>query len=157
MKLKLNKLQEIIKSSKQYNNDENGLNLKNETQKNINLFKSLGHKYTTDKVAYHGYEYLYGIHLGPFRNDKINFIEIGIGCAMSYGPGKGILLYQEFMPNAHIYSLESDSTCAEKFKNKVKKMFTGDQADLNFIKNVGKEVGKFDAIVDDGGHSRKNK
>ena len=146
-----------FQSTKQYNNNESTINLKKETNNNVELFRHLGNKHGTDKVTFHGYEYLYGIHLGPFRYEKINFLEIGLGCNMGYGPGKGVLVWKEFMPEANIYSLEFDAPCAEKFKNQtqLKKMFTGDQSDLNLLKNIGEEVGRFDVIVDDGGHSRK--
>ena len=142
----------IIPTTKEFFIKKDNINLKKETSNNIELFRSLGNKHGTDKVTVHGYEYLYGTHLGPFRYEKINFFEIGLGCTMGYGPGKGVFVWKEFMPEANIYSLQYDAPCTEKFKNQtqLKKMFTGDQSDLNLLKNIGKEVGSFDVIVDDG-------
>jgi len=122
---------------------------------NVNLFKKLGDKSRTDKTTFHHYEHLYGTHVGPFRDRKINFLEIGLGCGMGYGPGKSLMLWKKFLPQANLYEMEYDVSCAEKFRSQVKQLFTGDQSDLNLLKRIGDEVGHFDVIVDDGGHSRK--
>jgi len=37
----------------------------------------------------------------------------------------------------------------------VKQLLTGDQSYLNLLSKIGQEVGYFNVIVDDGGHSRK--
>jgi hypothetical protein len=134
--IEINDLQSIVKS-------------------NINQFASIGTTYKTDKISIHHYESLYGIHVGKFRQMKINFLEIGIGCGMPYGAGKSIPLWKEFMPEANIYELEFDANCAKPFRSQVKQMFTGDQSDLNLLRKIGQEVGFFNVIVDDGGHSRK--
>ena len=133
------------------------LSINNDLQKlitdNIELFKYMGNKYGTDKISIHNYHFLYGTHLGQFRDKKINFLEIGLGCG--HGPGKSLSLWKEFMPKSHQYVMEFDVECAEPFRKQVKQLFTGDQGDLNLMKKIGQEVGHFDVVVDDGGHSRK--
>ena len=143
-------LKEVIKINpkSQFNID-----LKNIIKTNIDDFRKIGLKHGTDKIFYHHYESLYGTHIGPFRSTSINFLEIGIGCGM--GPGKSILTWKEYMPMADIYAMEFDASCAEPFRKQVKEMFIGDQSDLNLLRKVGEQVGHFDVIVDDGGHSRK--
>lgn len=121
--------------------------------KNVNLFKHIGLKHGTDKVSTHHYETLYGTHVGPFRDMSINFLEIGIGCSLN--PGKSIMTWKDFLPYANIYAMEFDAACAEPFRSQVKRMFTGDQSDLSLLRSIGEQVGHFDVIVDDGGHSRK--
>jgi len=124
------------------------------TADNIELFKNIGNKYRTDKIGVHNYHFLYGTHLGQFRNKEINFLEIGLGCG-GHGPGKSLSVWKEFMPKSHQYVMEFDVECAEPFRKQVKQLFTGDQGDLNLMKNIGQEVGHFDVVVDDGGHSRR--
>ena len=121
----------------------------------VDLFKLIGLKYGTDKVTSHHYEHLYGKVLGPYLNTEINFLEIGLGCGMSYGPGKSIPIWKELFSKINISVLEYDEECANKFKNKVNNLYTGDQSNLQLLDRIGQEVGPFDVIVDDGGHTRK--
>ena len=90
----------------------------------------------------HHYEYVYGQIVGPIRFEKINFLEIGLGCGMGYGPGKSIPVWKEFMPNATISILEYNGACAKPFESQVKNLFVGDQSDLSLMKQIG-EFGAF--------------
>jgi hypothetical protein len=107
--------------------------IQNETE----LFKKIALKHGTDKVTTHHYEYVYGQLIGPIRNENINFLEIGLGCGMSYGPGKSIPLWKEFMPNAIISIMEFNEACAKPFEIQVKNLFVGDQSDLSLLKRIG--------------------
>ena len=49
--------------------------------------------------------------------------------------------------------MEYNEKCAHEFKSQVNTMFIGDQSDLKLMEQLGKEVGPFDFIVDDGGHT----
>ena len=129
-------------------------NLINRT-KNIELFHQIALKQGTDKVTSHHYEHFYGNILGPLRNNYINFLEIGLGCDVGYGPGKSIPLWKEFLPKVTISILEYNENCAKQFTSKVKNVFIGDQSDFKVLERVGKEGGPYDFIVDDGGHTRK--
>jgi len=121
----------------------------------MDQFKKIALKHGTDKVGYHNYEYVYGQLLGPMRyGNEINFLEIGLGCGMPYGPGKSIPVWQEYLPNALISILEYDEKCARPFEAFVKKLYIADQRDKEKMRRVGLEGGPFDVIVDDGGHSR---
>jgi len=123
---------------------------------NIDQFKKIALKHGTDKVGYHNYEYVYGQLLGPMRfNSELNFLEIGLGCGMPYGPGKSIPVWQEYLPNALISILEYDETCARPFEKEVNKLYIVDQRDKEKMRKVGEQGGPYDIIVDDGGHSRK--
>ena len=65
-------------------------------------FASIGNKHGTDKtsaaayrdvtVGAHAYQFLYSKYLGPLRHDKLQLLEIGLGCNMNYGPGKSLLV-----------------------------------------------------------------
>jgi hypothetical protein len=108
----------------------------------------------TDKTFVHEYQNLYGRFLGPLINKNINLLEIGLGCAMPYGPGKSISLWEKYLQNAIINILEYDRECSLPFKNKVNKIYIGDQRDFTLLKEIADDS-SFDVIIDDGGHSRK--
>ena len=113
-------------------------------------------KQGTDKVDPHHYWFMYEKYLEPLRNKKIKMLEIGLGCDMSYGPGKSYYTWLEFFPNVELYYMEYDAKCAEKWAHKTEKakVFAGDQADVAFINRFLSEAGTdFDIIIDDGGHT----
>lgn len=119
-------------------------------------FKELGEKYGTDKVTDHHYWFMYDKYLDHLRGKKIKMLEIGLGCNMAYGPGKSYNLWLEYFPNVDLYYIEYDAACAEKWKGKTTgaQIFTGDQADRNFLRKFVAEAGMdFDVVIDDGGHS----
>ena len=120
----------------------------------VDMFRTIASKHKTDKISTHNYQNLYGRYLGPIRFEPLNFLEIGLGCTMGYGPGKSLLAWREFLPNANISILEYDGVCAEKFRHKVEHLFIGDQSNFKVLENIGTTAGPFDFIVDDGGHSR---
>ena len=103
----------------------------------IKLYKEIAVRSGSDKVTTHHYEHLYGQFLGPLRFSEINFLEIGLGCDMGYGPGKSILLWKEFLAKARISVLEYNANCARKFVSQVENLFTGDQRDFAVLNKVG--------------------
>ena len=121
----------------------------------IELYKHIGLAYKTDKVTVHDYQNVYGTILGPLRYNSMHILEIGLGCGMPYGTGKSIPVWKEYVPNAKITFMEYNEKCALEFKSQVDNMFVGDQSDLKLMDKLGKEMGPFDFIVDDGGHTRK--
>ncbi|CAF0755940.1 unnamed protein product [Brachionus calyciflorus] len=110
-------------------------------------------KYGTDKY-HHGYHNLYGSFLGSRKHDRMNILEIGLGCGMSYGPGKSLLAWKEYFSNSTISIFEYNRDCAEKFRTQVAHLFIGDQSNFDDLKQVN-SGGPYDVIIDDGGHSRK--
>lgn len=101
------------------------------------------------------FQKLYGTHLGPIKNQAVNFLEIGLGCGTHYSEGKSLALWRKYMPNAIITIIEHNDTCAEPFHSQVESLFVGDQSNFKFLERVGINAGQFDFIVDDGGHTRK--
>jgi hypothetical protein len=123
---------------------------------NINKFRRIASKHGTDKVGYHNFEYTYGQLLSHIRfGNELNFLEIGLGCGMPYGPGKSIPVWREYLPNARISIFEFDEKCARPFEKVVDELYVGDQRDKEKMRTVGEQGGPYDIIVDDGGHSRK--
>lgn len=82
-------------------------------------------------------------------------LEIGLGCDMSYGPGASFYTWLEYFPYVDLYFIEYDAACAEKWAANTTEatIFTGDQADVDFLNTFMEEAGTdFDIIIDDGGH-----
>eukprot|EP01032_Pedospumella_encystans_P012374 gene12374-14322_t len=119
----------------------------------------------TDKVAEHFYQKMYGKILLPmvekFALDKkqLKFLEIGLGCDMEYGPGASVKMWKKIFDGRDIdlWEAEYDAACVDKFKKeghlKGIRTVTGDQGDNTVLKRwITETGGKFDVIVDDGGH-----
>lgn len=122
------------------------------TNKSVEELMKIFKKHGTDKY-FHKYFNFYGKFIGPKRYEKLELLEIGLGCGMFYGPGKSLLSWSEFLPNSKISILEYNRDCALKFKNITKNLFMGSQSDFKILKQV--EAGSpYDIIIDDGGHTR---
>ena len=99
---------------------------------------------------------MYEHRLAPLRDQKIKMLEIGLGCDMGYGPGASYYTWLEYFPHVDLYYIEYDAECAHKWANSTDKatIFTGDQADTEFLTEFMLTVGgNFDVIIDDGGHT----
>jgi len=59
------------------------------------------HKYDTDKGTYHSYIEKYDELFAPFKNQKINFLEIG---CLTCG---SIKMFNEFFTKGHIYGMDN--------------------------------------------------
>jgi len=119
-------------------------------------FLEIASKHGTDKVTVHSYHHMYAKYLEPMRTKRIKMLEIGLGCDMSYGPGKSYYTWLEYLPNVDLYFIEYDGACAEKWGTAMTgaTIFAGDQSDIPFLEAfVEATGGDFDVIVDDGGHT----
>jgi hypothetical protein len=99
---------------------------------------------------------MYEHRMAPFRDKKIKMLEIGLGCGMEYGPGASYYTWLEYFPNVDLHYIEYNAVCAHKWANSTDRatIFTGDQADSEFLAEfMRKTGGNFDIVIDDGGHS----
>lgn len=119
----------------------------------------------TDKVNGHSYQKMYGMILLPqiekfaLNKKKLKFLEIGLGCGMYYGPGASVKVWKKMFEGRDVdmWEAEYDEACVKKAKEEGKlqgmNVLTGDQADPAVLKRwVQESGGKFDVIIDDGGH-----
>jgi len=87
------------------------------------------------------------------------FLEIGLGCNMEYGPGKSAELWKTYFPEMHITFLEYDAQCVRTWQQKVESMgitvYVGDQELPGTNKLVAEKAGPdgYDIVVDDGAHT----
>ena len=143
------------------------LNANIDPQVRIKHFKdtALSIQPVTDKIGYwttdrHRYHNRYGQFLLPLAAYKPNmkFMEIGLGCDMFYGPGASVTLWKTlFPPTVEVWEAEYNKACVDKALSKGQlegiKVVTGDQGDMKTLDSwIEQTGGKFDAIIDDGGH-----
>lgn len=105
--------------------------------------QELGIKYNSDKATWHDFCDFYDKHLDKYRNDSLNFLEIGIGEAAS------LLMWNDYFEQSKIYGIDIDPN---KIINKGRIISSiCDQSDRSYLAKVFDGV-VFDFIVDDGGH-----
>jgi len=110
------------------------------------IFKSFkaSPKYT---IKWSNYFEIYEKLFKKFLNQKLTFVEIGVG------NGGSLFMWKNFFGNkARIIGIElnPDAKKLEKFGFEI---FIGDQADPLFWKKFYQKVGKIDILLDDGGHA----
>jgi len=114
----------------------------------------------------HGYEVLYGTFLIPAakaaaeKKLPFKFLEIGLGCTMSYGPGISVKLWRHLFSfaTAEIWEAEHDVKCTETARKNGKlagiNVLVGDQGDPETLDRwMSESGGSFDFVTDDGGHT----
>lgn len=102
-------------------------------------------KYNTSKLydpECFGYFEHYWNHFKAFRDRDTNLLEIGVK------DGQSLLMWDEFFKGkCCTFGVDINSTY------KADNVFIGDQIDINFLQNINNDVGPFDIIIDDGGHT----
>lgn len=115
----------------------------------MNELQELGKKYGTDKSqhSYANKTYLdvYYPYFKDLKNNKINFLEIGVKDGCSHR------LWKHFFTNSSVYGLDIDPRCKQYEQDRIK-IFTGSQSDSSVINDMIKYSGNFDIILDDGSH-----
>ena len=84
-------------------------------------------------------------------HEAVNFLEIGLGCDMTYGPGKSLSLWEEYFTHrdARVSFLEVDGVCVKNHAIKLRNgtIFVGSQEDESVLRNIAAEghaVGGYD-------------
>jgi len=100
----------------------------------------------TDKLK-HKFENKYEFHLGPQRFEPITLLEIGVK------KGTSLMMWERFFPHAAIFGIDITPQCAAMATDR-SKIFIGDQANPQFLRDVATKIGRpLDVIIDDGGHT----
>lgn len=90
---------------------------------------------------------IYDRHLSSFRGKDVNILEFGV----SHG-GSLQMWKHYFGPLANLFGVDINPHCKKAEEERIR-VFIGDQADREFLKEVRDEVGKIDILIDDGGHT----
>lgn len=105
-------------------------------------------KYATDKFE----TGLMDEYLNVFqalRYKPISFLEVGTG------QGGSLKFFEDYFshPNTVISGIDHHLPLKEVSFKKSTQIFVGNQNDSKFLKQIGKDRGRFDIIIDDGAHS----
>jgi hypothetical protein len=112
---------------------------------------ALAEFFGTDKNSSHYYTRHYNHHFQPFRNKSFNLLEIGIGGYENpWDGGHSLRMWKSYFPKANIYGLDIiDKSPHNEHRIKT---YQGSQIDEALLKQITKETGGFDIIIDDGSH-----
>jgi 23S rRNA U2552 (ribose-2'-O)-methylase RlmE/FtsJ len=95
---------------------------------------------------WHHYFEVYERLFAPLRNANATVLEIGV-----QGGGSLEMWRSYFGDGARIYGIDVDPG-AKRNEDIATRVFIGDQADRNFLREVRRQIGRADIIIDDGGH-----
>ena len=124
-----------------YFGTDKGTEVMNQYQKNTSK--------TDQKLIGHGYAQFYEKHLNIYKNDKINFLEIGTW------KGASVAAFYHYFKNAIIFCI--DKNFKFQFKSNRVNFFNCDTENFTDIKNlekyfIEKKSESFEVIIDDGSH-----
>lgn len=106
----------------------------------------IGKKYPSSKNI-SGFIQLYEKYFLPFRESKINILEIGVD------NGDSLRIWREYFPNANICGIDIDK---KDFIISNTNIIQGDQSDYKFLNTLVNKYKNFDIIIDDGSHKSKH-
>jgi len=88
-----------------------------------------------------------------------NFLEIGLGCNMQYGPGKSAVLWKKYFPKMHVAFLEYNGACVKRWSSTMDSLnisvYVGNQEYASTNEMVASKAGDsgYKIVVDDGAHT----
>jgi hypothetical protein len=116
-----------------------------------NDLNRLATHFCTDKWNSHWYTQHYQRYFEPFKNRKINLLEIGVGgYKNSQAGGESLRMWKAYFPKARIVGIDlCDKTSFAENRIDIRQC---DQTDSEKLRQISSEYGGFDIIIDDGSH-----
>jgi len=112
-------------------------------EKNNQSVEDIFLKYSTDKNKnFHNYSRQYESILKPYRNSKINFLEIGVY------KGESLKAFREIFKNGNMVGIDINPDCKQYLTNGVN-IEIGNFTDPNFVNRININ---YNIILDDGSH-----
>ncbi len=119
----------------------------NEKHHNYQIMDTLALNAGTDKSsAFHNYTSVYSKYFDKIKNDRLVFLEIGIY------KGDSVKLWENYFPNADLHFIDITSEYIQYNSTRSHYHFLN-QKNVLALEALGKDVGPFDIIIDDGGHT----
>lgn len=116
---------------------------------------ALASKYGSDKWGQHSYTPHYELHFAPFRDRKLNLLEIGVGgYHVAEDGGSSLRMWRDYFPLANIFAL--DYFDKSPHANERVKIYQGDQSDREVLTRIHEEAGGLDIVIDDGSHENSH-
>ncbi|MCR6488782.1 class I SAM-dependent methyltransferase [Amycolatopsis sp. OK19-0408] len=98
----------------------------------------------------HWYTPHYARHFGPWRDEPVRLLEIGIGGFGDSGyEGGSLHMWQHYFPRGLVFGVDITE---KKVTGSRIRTFRGDQNDPEFLARLAAEHGPFDIVIDDGSH-----
>lgn len=118
------------------------------TQESVNELKAFFMKNTDKSIDkwLHYFE-IYDKNFKKYKDRAVNVLEIGVGKG-----GSSKMWRSYFGEKANIYAIEINPD-AKAYEAERIKIFIGDQADRQFIREVLSKIPQIDIVIDDGGHT----
>tara|TARA_B100000287_G_C20569050_1_gene755742 strand:- start:11 stop:781 length:771 start_codon:yes stop_codon:yes gene_type:complete len=100
----------------------------------------------SEKIFGHGFAQYYEKHFDSFKNENINFLEIGTW------EGASLASFSKYFNNANLFGI--DRNFKLKYKSKRIHFYYCDTTNKEDLKKINNEIGekKFKVIIDDGSH-----
>ena len=120
-----------------------------------NDLNRLAQIFKTDKYGGHSYTPIYQKHFEPFKDKKINLLEIGVGgYSNPFSGGNSLRMWKAFFTRAKIFALDIyDKQHHQEHRITI---FKGSQIDHSFLDDIYGIIGSLDIIIDDGSHINKH-
>ncbi len=107
----------------------------------------LAKNFKTDKgIGLHEYTEVYDDYFDKIKNDKMNFLEIGVFT------GESLKMWEAYLPNSTIIGLDINPDCAQYVGGR-RKVYIGSQTDEVLLYTTCKENAPISVIIDDGSHN----
>lgn len=105
----------------------------------------------TDKWGKHWYAQHYQRYFAPYKRERINLLEIGVGgYEDSTEGGESLRMWKAYFPKAKIVGIDiCDKTQFVEPRIDIRQC---DQTDSESLRKLSAEYGGFDLIIDDGSH-----
>lgn len=112
---------------------------------------ALAKLYRTDKWGSHWYTPHYQHHFQKLRRKRLKLLEIGVGGYDNpKSGGESLRMWKHYFPYSDIYSLDiHDKSALEEARIKI---YQGSQNDPAALRDVVRDMGRADIIIDDGSH-----
>ncbi len=117
---------------------------------NDNLFSDIFFQNKGNLIhKWHHYFEVYERHFSRYKGKDVTILEIGL-----YHGGSLQFWRNYFGPNSKIYGVDINPECKTLEKDNVK-VFIGSQEDRQFLRELKKQIGPLDILLDDGGHTMR--
>ena len=92
---------------------------------------------------------IYDRHFSRYRGTVVGLVEFGV----SHG-GSLQMWKHYFGPRAAIYGIDLNPACKSLEEEQIR-IFTGDQEDRSFLRDLARSIPRIDILIDDGGHTMR--
>lgn len=113
----------------------------------MNIFEARNKRKKGAIIKHSHFFQIYEAHFSHLQDEEITLLEIGVF------NGGSLYMWRNYFPKAKIIGIDIDPYC-KRWESIEDNIFIeiGDQVNSLFLENIAKKYGKFNIIIDDGGH-----